>query len=68
MAKEKTFEEAMKELEEIVKTIEDETTPLEMVIKLYERGNELSRYCQEILDKTREKLDVIRSENTKEDI
>lgn len=67
MSEKKTFEEAMKELEEIVKKIEDETTPLETVLKLYERGNELSAYCQGVLDKTREKLETIRTENDRED-
>ncbi|MDD3095589.1 MAG: exodeoxyribonuclease VII small subunit [Candidatus Neomarinimicrobiota bacterium] len=66
MSKEKTFEEAMGELENIVKQIEDETTPLEKVLELYERGTELSRYCQNILNRTREKLEQIRSENPEE--
>ncbi len=66
MAKEKSFEEAMQELESIVKEIEDETTPLEKVLELYERGTELSRYCQGILLKTREKLEIIRAEEEEE--
>jgi exodeoxyribonuclease VII small subunit len=66
MTKEKTFEEAMAELEQIVKEIEDETTPLETVLKLYERGSELSSYCQGILDKTRKKLEKIHTEKQEE--
>ncbi|MDD3716780.1 MAG: exodeoxyribonuclease VII small subunit [Candidatus Marinimicrobia bacterium] len=67
MSKEKSFEEAMGELESIVREIEDETTPLEKMLELYERGTELSRYCQNILNKTREKLERIRSENPEEE-
>lgn len=67
MSKEKNFEEAMRELESIVKEIEEETTPLEKVLELYERGTELSRYCQNILNKTREKLELIRNENPEEE-
>lgn len=59
MIKEKSFEEAMKELESIVKKIEDEETPLESILELYERGTELSAYCQDILSKTQEKLESI---------
>ena len=55
----KTFEEAMEELESIVKKIEDEDTPLESILELYERGSELSLYCQKILDKTQKKLESI---------
>ncbi len=59
MSKEKTFEEAMQELEAIVKQIEDEETPLETILSLYERGSELSAYCQDILSKTQAKLETI---------
>ncbi|MDZ7797581.1 MAG: exodeoxyribonuclease VII small subunit [Candidatus Marinimicrobia bacterium] len=59
MIKEKSFEEAMQELESIVKKIEDEETPLESILELYERGTELSTYCQDILSKTQKKLESI---------
>ncbi|MDZ7821213.1 MAG: exodeoxyribonuclease VII small subunit [Candidatus Marinimicrobia bacterium] len=59
MIKEKSFEEAMQELESIVKQIENEDTPLESILKLYERGTELSAYCQDILSRTQEKLESL---------
>ncbi len=59
MIKEKSFEEAMQELESIVKQIENEDTPLESILKLYERGTELSAYCQDILSGTQEKLESL---------
>ena len=68
MNKEKSFEDAMLELESIVKKIENEETPLEEILELYERGSELSAYCQNILTKTQEKLEIIQkqAENTEE--
>jgi exodeoxyribonuclease VII small subunit len=62
MNKEKSFEDAMMELESIVEKIEDERTPLEEILELYERGSELSVYCQNILSKTREKLEMIQQQ------
>jgi len=66
MNKEKSFEDAMLELESIVKKIENEETPLEEILELYERGSELSAICQKILTKTQEKLEIIQkqAENT----
>ncbi len=66
MNKEKSFEDTMLELESIVKKIENEETPLEEILELYERGSELSAYCQNILTKTQEKLEIIQkqAENT----
>jgi len=68
MNKEKSFEEAMIELESIVKKIESEETPLEEILELYERGSELSSYCQEILTKTQQKLEMIQKQVEKEDV
>ncbi len=65
MNKEKSFEEAMLELEVIVKKIESEDTPLEEILELYERGSELSTFCQEILSKTQEKLESIQQQAEK---
>lgn len=62
MNKEKSFEEAMVELEAIVKKIESEDTPLEEILELYERGSELSAYCQDILSKTQAKLETIQQQ------
>lgn len=68
MNKEKSFEEAMLELESIVKKIESEDTPLEEILELYERGSELSSYCQDILSKTQKKLEMIQEQVEKEDV
>ncbi len=62
MNKEQSFEDAMKELESIVAKIENEETPLEEILELYERGSELSTYCHGILAKTQEKLETIQKQ------
>lgn len=61
MSKDLSFEQAMKELEIIVAKIENEETPLEEILDLYEQGSELSAQCQKILDKTQEKLESIQN-------
>jgi exodeoxyribonuclease VII small subunit len=68
MNKEKSFEDAMKELESIVAKIENEETPLEEILELYERGSELSSYCQKILSKTQEKLENIQEHVAKPEV
>jgi exodeoxyribonuclease VII small subunit len=45
-----TFEEAQRELEEIVQRLESGEAPLDEALKLWERGEELYRFCTERLD------------------
>ena len=45
-----TFEEAQRELEEIVQRLERGDAPLDEALKLWERGEELYRFCRERLD------------------
>ena len=45
-----TFEAAQKELEQIVERLETGQAPLDETIKLWERGEELYRFCREQLD------------------
>lgn len=45
-SKEVSFEEAMKELENIVGKLEKGDLPLEDAIQAYQRGMELSHFCQ----------------------
>ena len=45
-----TFEEAQKELEEIVHRLESGEVPLDEALRLWERGEELYRFCRERLD------------------
>ena len=44
-----SYEEMMKELREIVRTIDDNNTSLDESIALYEKGTSLIKACEEIL-------------------
>ncbi len=52
----KTFEAALKRLEEIVDELEGGETPLDEAMALYEEGLELSRFCGEKLKATELRL------------
>ena len=43
------FEEALKRLETVVETMEEEELPLEMLLDRFEEGTRLARRCQEKL-------------------
>lgn len=45
-----TYEQAFKELEEIVLELEGDEMPLEESLTLFERGQELTRRCGELLE------------------
>ncbi|OQX94381.1 exodeoxyribonuclease VII small subunit [candidate division KSB1 bacterium 4572_119] len=53
---EKTFEQAIEELEGIVKELEEGELSLEKTIKKFERGMQLSKHCTEKLDQVEQKL------------
>jgi exodeoxyribonuclease VII small subunit len=54
-----SFEEALKELELIVKTLETGQGTLEGAIEHYERGNSLKAHCEAKLREARLKVDKI---------
>lgn len=56
MAKKKTFESALQELENIVSEMESGELSLEDAVKKYEQGIKQSRFCMELLDKTEKKI------------
>lgn len=55
MAK-KTFEQSMKELEQIVELLESGDLPLEKALKKFEEGIQLSKLCSSMLDETEKKI------------
>lgn len=55
MAK-KTFESALKQLEDIVREMESGELTLEQAVKKYETGIDQTRFCMDILDKTEKKI------------
>lgn len=48
--KNKTFEESMQRLEQIVRTMERGDVPLEESIRLFQEGTELARNCGKLLE------------------
>lgn len=59
MAKNKTFEESMEELESIVKTLENGECSLEDAVKLFEKGVKLSNDCHKVLDDAEQKIKIL---------
>ena len=58
MAK-KTFETAMKQLEQIVQDLETGDMPLEKAIKKFEEGIKISKYCSEKLDESERRITLL---------
>lgn len=59
MKKEKAFEEALKELEEIVNRLEQGEIPLDEALQLFEQGVKLSRLCHTKLDEAQKRVEVL---------
>lgn len=57
--KEKRFEDALRELEEIVKRLESGDLPLEESLKIFEQGVTLSRYCFQKLEEAEKKVSIL---------
>ncbi|HXZ57695.1 MAG TPA: exodeoxyribonuclease VII small subunit [Gaiellaceae bacterium] len=63
-----TFEEAQRELEEIVQRLESGEVPLDEALVLWERGEELYRFCRERLDAAEGRIEELagRVQDTKQ--
>jgi exodeoxyribonuclease VII small subunit len=59
MKKEKTFEEALQELEEIVNRLEQGDLSLEEALQFFEEGVKLSRYCHTKLDEAQKRVEIL---------
>ena len=55
----KTFEQAVKRLEEIVAELEEGNLPLEESLKIYEEGVELTKFCSAKLNETEDKIKTL---------
>ena len=53
-----SYEQARKELAEIVESLEEVSATLEESLKLWERGEELAKICQEWLDGAKKKIEA----------
>lgn len=54
-----SFEDALKELEQIVRRLEDGSAKLDEAIAAYERGALLKRHCETKLAEAKAKIDTI---------
>ena len=59
-AKKISYEAARDELAEVVESLEEGSATLEQSLKLWERGEELAKICQEWLDVAKKKLDAVK--------
>lgn len=59
MKKQPTFEQALVQLESIVKQLEGGALSLEESLALFERGVKLSAYCSGVLDQAEQKVTVL---------
>ena len=57
--KEPTFEQALAELEELVRKMETGQLPLDRMIEYYEKGGKLASYCRKQLDSLEKKISVL---------
>ena len=55
-----SYEAARDELAEVVLALETGSATLEESLKLWERGEELAKLCQEWLDGAKKKLDAVK--------
>jgi exodeoxyribonuclease VII small subunit len=55
-----TFEEAYRELEEVVARLEEGAESLDEALSLYERGTTLSQHCSALLDRAELRVNQLR--------
>lgn len=67
MDKEKTFDEAMKDLEGIVQKLEQGDVPLEEALDQFQEGINLSRYCKRIIEDAEKTVTRMVNEDNSED-
>ena len=61
-AKQLSYEAARDELADVVSKLESGKASLEESLKLWERGEELAKICQDWLDGAKAKLDKVKSQ------
>ena len=66
MDKNITFEEALAQLEKIVKQLESGDTTLDESVKLFEKGIKLSELCSNYLKQAQQKVEILINNDTEE--
>ena len=59
-SKQINFETSLSQLEELVSAMEEESIPLEDLLRHYEKGNQLIKDCETSLKAARQQLETIR--------
>ena len=59
MKNEMTFEEAKDKIEQIIQNMESGNLPLEESVKQFEEAAKLVKYCQQLLDEYRGKIESV---------
>lgn len=57
--KERSFEEAINELESIVDKLEKGELPLDESIEIFQKGIELSKFCSKRLDEVERRISIL---------
>lgn len=57
--KKENFEKNLKELEEVVKSLESGNVRLDDMLSLFERGIKLTKSCTKLLDEAEQKINVL---------
>lgn len=68
IAKSTRFEDALGELETIVKTLEAGDQPLDASLSQFERGVALARFCQQSLADAEQKVKVLTNKDSEESL
>ena len=63
-----TFEEAMRELEKLVDSLDKGNVSLDEAIAAYDRGSQLKDYCQKKLHEAKMKIETIQSSDNNDTI
>ena len=63
-----TFEKAMKELEELVDSLDKGDVSLDEAIAAYDRGSQLKDYCEKKLQEAKMKVDIIQASDNIDNI
>ncbi|WP_003543170.1 exodeoxyribonuclease VII small subunit [Desulfotomaculum nigrificans] len=57
--KEKTFEQALARLEEVIRELESSQLPLDQALELFAEGIALSKYCNSCLEQAEQKISLL---------
>lgn len=61
--KELTFEESLARLEQIVKELESGNVPLDDLMKLYDEGTALVKFCTKKIESAEQKVRLVQMKN-----